>query len=333
MLSDRKIIYVDAENANIISIQTLVFRDDALVFPPGTFRPGAKPQKTEITVNESRNGGKGIVGPVFRSYNSCAYYKCVDNSTNGACDENASQCLDYSVVEKGKEGQDFHSVNSWFTMDAKFIDPDRDWAADGYPDGRLTVVWKEAPVFGPRIQKPGDGVWGSDTDFNKLSVTDPEDSFTELQVYYLLNYHHRFMSRLLNDGSENGVCLIGSGPNCTAIDPKSNMTADKWNSPFRFTVNLLAMKEPGRGDGLPDLFEQLRLGYGKDAAKPITFKGGKSYDEAFFSGSNAQPTDDQRNCSSYDMIRITQIKPRACQSMKRRFPLLRSVRAQNQTAR
>ena len=82
----------------------------------------------------------------------------------------------------------------------------------------IEMLWKNAPVFAPRLKKAGD-IWASDVDFSKYSPSDYTDSFAELQAYHSLSFQLEAFKSMGNTTDE--LCLLGSGINCTETDVRT----------------------------------------------------------------------------------------------------------------
>jgi hypothetical protein len=114
--------------------------------------------------------------------NSCRAYTCPGVNATSCTLLDSPQCAEIN----GVEGIDYNLAYSYFQIDGKSIDFDRDWEADGYPNGLITMLWKGAPVYGSRLIKPEDGVYGSEVDFTKYTALEQEDSFAELQASWVI---------------------------------------------------------------------------------------------------------------------------------------------------
>ncbi|TPX47107.1 hypothetical protein SeLEV6574_g02829 [Synchytrium endobioticum] len=318
----RKIRYIDAESGDILQSIPTTFRDFAMVYPMpqivsykanyGT--PPPVVSLPDVSGAPATNGGHGISGKYFRSMNSCFAYKCVPGaglygtnktSTPGACDEDGSLCID--PTSNMIEGVDYNTASWSFTVDGKFIDFDKNWIADGYDQGHLWMSWNTAPVFAPRLKYPQNGIWGSDTNFATYSGTEQNDSFSELETYYLMNLHLSFMRNLANDTSGT-FCFFGTGSECSQVDPKSNRTASIFDSPLKFTTNLqnVLFTSPV-GSQNPDFFTQLGQGLGKSKASPIVFYEHGDYQDAFYTYSGFAPpnaTSEFRDCTDGACLNI-----------------------------
>eukprot|EP00842_Homolaphlyctis_polyrhiza_P006923 jgi/Hompol1/81/HPOL_005215-RA len=284
---DRFIRYIDARSGQIVATIPLVhhlgihkgYAYGELSQPTFGQRP---PLVTLLNVTSpinpvgnGNNGNHSIAGRDFRSSNTCYAYKCENGAANGDCDETQSIC----------------------------VDPNKAMTADGYIDGTIYMAWKNAPVFASRLNQPapdanGDRTWGTDIDFAHLDGTETNDALAELQVYHYASTHALFMRNLLQDPT---LCLVGTGPNCTQVDPVTNRTATRFDTPMRLLVNLQSVKTwPDPGSPYLDMFAQLDKGLGKNMSYPITFYEHTDYANAYFSGSNYQPLTngtDQRNCT------------------------------------
>ncbi|KAJ3218600.1 hypothetical protein HDU67_004904 [Dinochytrium kinnereticum] len=307
---DRYVRYVHAVDGRILATVPLVHGSGEIgrVFGEKTVvrkLPGDMPVFTELLDVEfpvTSNGGFGIRGKNFRGFNTCMAYRCANGTgrsgnftgLDGTCNDDGSLCVD--LPEDFKTSQTVlpsgvHTVPVYFATDGKFIDLDRNWTADGFPNGRILLKWTEATLLAPRIQRPNstfpgtqDYVWGSDTDFSSYSGREKDDSFAELQAYHSFTLHFEFMKNLLKDPL---FCLTGRGVNCTDVDPIQNLSSTPWTRQTRFVVNYVSSASSSE-DGL-GLIDQLEKGLGKNIETPIVFTGVEPYGEAFYSGSGYQP--------------------------------------------
>ncbi|KAJ3088654.1 hypothetical protein HK102_008255 [Quaeritorhiza haematococci] len=288
----REIRYLDAETGDVLSVHPAVHHDQGYVFGLEQFKFRERPivkDLLDVVFPPPTNAGRSIYGKKFRSSNACSAYRCANGTglpPSGRCEEDGAVCVD--VKEGMVEGVDYFTARSKFSTDGRFIDLDRDWLGEGYKDGRIQMVWNNVPVFAPRLQRPADGIWGSDVDFGAYKALETDDSFAELQAYHYFTLHERFMTNLLNVTED--FCLIGTGPNCQQTDPRTNRTATKYDYPIRFVVNLQSMKPfPSKGSPYPDFITQLQQGLGKNETHPIQFYESEPYGDAFFSNSDFQP--------------------------------------------
>ncbi|TPX30863.1 hypothetical protein SmJEL517_g05638 [Synchytrium microbalum] len=313
-IQTRRIRYIDATTGSILSSIPTLHKDSGNVYTMPSFvnyrPPTTAPSAIvlpDVSGASTTNGGYGIFGKYFRSMNTCFAYKCNPGATlygtngsqtPGACNEDGSMCVD--PTSNMTAGFDYNTTEWFFTIDGKFIDFDRNWTADGYENGALTLVWRNAPIFAPRLKFPANGIWGSDTNFAQYYGTEQTDSFSELQVYYLMNLHLSFMRNLTNDNN-SVFCFFGSGPTCNQIDPKSNRTATVFDTPLKFTTNLQNLVfTPSPGSSHPDFFTQLSQGLGKNHLSPIAFYEAGDYADAYYTYSGFIPpnaTAEFRDCT------------------------------------
>ena len=287
--ADRKLIYMDAQKGTILATIPMVKHDKGYVFPP-TYASnyGTKPEimdLDEVNSTSTANGGYSIRGTTFRSFNSCFAYKCANGTgENGACDMDGSICVD--PVPGMIRGKDYFTSSHNFSMDGRYLDFDRDWRADGYKDYTIYMRWDNNMVFAPRLKKPDSGVWGSDIDFGSYSIANQSDTFAELQAYEFFTAHMSFMKTLINDSN---FCLLGMGPGCATVDPRTNRTATKLDYPMAFTVNLQTLKMSSSNSQYPSFYDQLNQGLGKNASAPILFYEHDDYGDAYYTYSPYQP--------------------------------------------
>jgi hypothetical protein len=126
----------------------------------------------------------GIKGKHFQSSNACRAYTCPGANATSCTILDSPQCAEI----KGVEGVDYNLAYEFFVVNGKSIDFERDWEADGYPNGLISMLWKGAPVYGSQLRRPEDGVYGSDINFVEYTATEPDDAFAELQVRRFLFY-------------------------------------------------------------------------------------------------------------------------------------------------
>lgn len=283
--TQRELLFLDGRDGSVIHTIPTVRFDQGYVYP-AVSNPafGSRPPlATLLDVNPtiSTNGGFSIRGKDFKSFNSCFAYKCSPESgiTNGTCGTDDSICVD---AKPGLvKGQDYFTTGENMTLDGRYIDYDKNWTADGFANGRIHMRWEAGMVFAPRLKKPDSGLWGSDIDFVTYSTGDQRDAFAELQAYSLFTEHLKFLRNLLNDTT---FCLLGTGPNCSVMDPKTNRTATKYDYPLGFTVNI----QRNQMD-LDVLFDGLGKGLGKSSSNPIVFTEFSDYEDAYFAWSPYQP--------------------------------------------
>ncbi|KAJ3103118.1 hypothetical protein HDU96_009401, partial [Phlyctochytrium bullatum] len=329
--SERSVRYVDAETGFLLAEVPLVHHASEKGYVFGeTFvvgkLPGARPPLTDlldVTVPITSNGGMSIRGKDFRIFGTCQAFRCANGTgrtgnrtgLDGSCTDEGTQCVNLpdSFTSNGfnlPEGVNTSPL--YFTADGRYIDLDRNWTADGFPDGRILVKWTEATIFAPRIRRPEPGageeqpVWGSDTKFSEYYGSEFNDTFAELQAYHSMTMHMKFMRELIGDPN---FCLIGKGPNCTDVDPVQNISATPWTRQLHVAVNYVDLPSTSE-DGL-DLLDQLELGRGKTADNPILVSGVQPYGDAFFSGSGFQPPLDPPN-STLDAAWFGDCKDKDC---------------------
>ncbi|KAJ3196792.1 hypothetical protein HK101_007623 [Irineochytrium annulatum] len=310
---DRHVRFIDAQTGDVIATWSTVHYDQGMVFPVGSNNKLKFPQTPpvapllDVLSPTTSNGGYSIRGKDFRSFNTCQAYRCA-NGTGlngpgsdllGACDLNGVQCVDVpdnfdptDPKQLAMLPPNSYVVPWYFTTDGKFIDLDKDWTKAGYPNGVIQMQWADATMFAPRLRQPSNGIWGSDINFSNYTSGEFDDGFAELQAYASMTNHLQFMRNLLNDTS---FCLVGYGPNCTQIDPRSNVTSTPFTREMSFVVNY---RELGGGD----FMGQFGQGLGKNVSNPIVFTGFQAFTDAFFAGSGYQPPLDgsegwRGNCS------------------------------------
>ncbi|KAI9208275.1 uncharacterized protein BJ171DRAFT_237457 [Polychytrium aggregatum] len=303
----RTIRWIDAQSGVLVSSMPSVMQDSGLVYPePGMVALGTAPTKVALRNVQSPtkyNGGLGIYGSDFRSFNTCFNYGCFNGSKPlGNCTEDMVYCAGPYATANGAPS---YSVRNYrFTTDGRYLDASRNWTADGFQGGLVHMMWTQAPVFAPIVRQPGDGLWGSTTDFTSTSLSGYTD-FVELQAYYYITEHLQFMKNIIND---TNFCLVGSGPGCLQRDPVTNRTATHWDHPMRFVVNYQQMQTlPGPGDNYDDFMTQLSNGYGKNDSFPIMFYNSTAYQNAYFSNSQFQPPVNSvefRNCTGGACVSI-----------------------------
>ncbi|KAI9208011.1 uncharacterized protein BJ171DRAFT_259476 [Polychytrium aggregatum] len=299
----RKIRWVDARTGNILATLSTATHDQGLVYPEPNMvqlgTPATQLALRDVQSPTQYNGGLGIVGADFRSFNTCFRYGCFNQTAgtaNGNCTEDYSYCSNAT--------SNYATRPYYFTTDGRYLDYYRDWEADGYVDGNIHMLWTEAPVFAPNLKQPDNKIWGTDVDFTQTDVS-RYLNFVELQAYYYFTEHVAFMRNLLQSPN---LCLVGTGANCTQMDPVTNRTATHWDKPMRFVVNYQSMQTaPGPDDTYDDFLTQLSKGLGKNDSAPIVFYNSTSYEDAFFSNSQFQSLindTDFRDCSNGSCVSI-----------------------------
>jgi hypothetical protein len=258
----------------------------------------------------------GIKGKQFQSSNSCRAFTCPNGNASSCSILDFPQCTDIS----GVEGIDYNLAYSYFFISGKSIDFDRDWEADGYTNGLISMLWKGAPVYGSRLKNPADGVFGSDIDFAAYTALEKDDTFSELQVSFIYSYiqayhsltlSHQFFKEELNITSllsqnDTEFCLIGSGPNCDQLDLLTNRTPSALDYPHRFVTNFPTLKfNPSSNSEFADPLEQIKQGRGKSRDDPVSFDEWEDYGEAFYSPGATNP--ELKDCSQGSCVSISDI--------------------------
>ncbi|KAL3898489.1 MAG: hypothetical protein SGCHY_002700 [Lobulomycetales sp.] len=259
---------------------------EAFVFTlENRYEVGKQPQRTTLLDTVDSGAFGGVKGKHFQSSSACRAYTCPTAANATECTMlDAPQCADV----EGVEGVDYHLAYTYFRIRGQSLDFERDWEADGYPNGLITMLWKGAPVYGSRLKLPEDGVFASDIDFSTYSPSQPDDAFAELQAYHSLTLAHRFFVETLDIASILGpndpnFCLIGTGPDCTQTDPRTNRTPTALNYPHRFVVNYPQIQfSPSSASEFQDPLTQIDQGRGKSVDDPVSFDEWKEYGVQIF---------------------------------------------------
>lgn len=290
---DSRVWIVDAESGDILHSYPSISKDQAMVYDNVPTFGKTPPINTIDGVFNDGTRISSIHGKDFVSSNTCFAYRCA-NSTDGNCDSSSSICID--DTEGLKEGFDYFTSTYYFLADGREIDWNFDWQANGYKDNKVILAWKNAPVVASRLKRPSNGIWGSELSWDKYDGTEIDDANSELQAYFFLNRHAKFMRDLLQDQS---FCFLGSGANCSVIDSSTNLTTLSNSSPIHIFVNY--QKISGGGSKYPDIITQISNGLGKNVSNPAVFDQRTPYGDAFFA---RMPifSDDQRNCSDAGCI-------------------------------
>ncbi len=267
--------YIDAETSHILRTIPEVKHDQAYVFD-GLFHKNTQPPLNQLP-NIQSNSSFGIIGKDFRSFQACSHYRCPNGTS---CSFSETQCLD------NLSKQDYSTMSYSFVTNGRYLDLNRRWEEDGFLNGNLHFVWTKAPVFAPSLQKPSNGIWGSNLDFKSYNGLERTNPYAELQAYHYLSQHYEFMTNLINANST--FCLIGQGINCS----HTNQRSSAYPYPLPFVVNL---GTPSTGSG-PSVLTQVQAGKGKTFNDPILFNDIGPLSQAFFSNSKIDP--DSFNCST-----------------------------------
>lgn len=296
----RRINYLDAYTGELITFKLVVAHDTGYAYPIGPPLLSTRPpliDLIDVISPTSTNGGYSIKGANFQSSNFCFAYKCANgsNSTNGSCNELESICADTT----GIKDIDYFTYDYSFLTDGRYIDLNRNWTSEGYPDGNLIMKWENAPVVAPRLKQPNDLYWGSDIDFSKFEAGSQVDAFDELQAYHYMTLHKKFMTNLLNT-NDSTFCLLGSGLNCLNTDPVSNRSANLHTRQLKLIVNYQSINtNPDKTSNYADILTQIAQGRGKSVSRPITFDQSTSYSDAYFYSGSFENDDMllNRSCS------------------------------------
>jgi hypothetical protein len=106
--------------------------------------------------------------------------------------------------------------------------------------------------------------------------------------------------------NDTAFCLIGTGPNCDQLDPKTNKTPNALNYPHRFVVNFPTIEfSPSSNSEFADPLEQISQGKGKSKEDPVSFDEWKEYGEAFFEPGLTDPV--LEDCSMGSCVSISDI--------------------------
>ncbi|KAJ3324085.1 hypothetical protein HDV06_000626 [Boothiomyces sp. JEL0866] len=266
---------VDAVRKELIGTYPRVHHDKAMIYPAYT-NPSLGSAPGVIDIGSTLATNLSIKGADFQSSNTCFAYKCFDGSRS--CDLDQAYCVDANKTTK--RDVDYYALSSIFTVDGREIDYYHDWQADGYINNTIYMAWDKAPVVASRLNYT-DGVWGSDTDFHSYTGTEFTDSFSELQIYYFLTLHAKFLRNLLGNDT---FCFTGSGTNCTIADPIGNSTGilSGNGSPIRFLSNYQILNTDNSNSVYADFQTQLNAGLGKNATKPVMFDQSQGYADAFY---------------------------------------------------
>lgn len=137
-------------SGNHIGTRSLVSHAQGILFPTH-YTPGATPVLTGIpnTVPSTRNGGYGITGTIFKSYNSCQYFTCPANVTT--CTEIDTVCYDNDPAKATKS----QTMNLDVTVSKSTFN-----ATSGVNE-TYNFQWQRTPVFSPKIKLPANQIWGS----------------------------------------------------------------------------------------------------------------------------------------------------------------------------
>ena len=303
---DRIAKIYDASSGELVQIRSLTWHDLAYTYE--SYGPKKQPTLKELNniVPQITNGGVGLTGVNFRPLRACSAYKCA-GSVNGNCNEDGSICVD---DKKGLiEGTDYFTSQYSQRVDATSLYRDFDWASKGYANSTVWIVFKNAMVAAPRIKKPDNGIWGSDIDFSSYLFSNPDDKFVELQVYDYFERHKVFLEDLM-EIPRGSFCFIGSGPNCTQVDPKTQRTSTKWDRPTKIFTGMQTPDFFADRDGSVDFFTQLFAGKGTSLQNPIVISAYEGYSEAYFTSQDIQPPIspiEYRDCANGRCITIEKL--------------------------
>ncbi|KAJ2991482.1 hypothetical protein HDV02_003764 [Globomyces sp. JEL0801] len=297
---DSHVWIVDGLNGEILASYPRTVNDQGYAFPINESpRMGQKPPKVELlNVGKSPESGLSIRGSDFQSGNTCFAYTSQKNNGNATVDE--AICVDPSPSQK--EGVDFFTTTSYFAVNGKELDYSFDWVGNSYNRSVVYMQWKNAPVAASRLKRDKvTNEWGSDIDFAKYTGGEYTDSFAELQAYNSFTNHAKLLRELMGNPD---FCFLGSGPNCTVLNPATNLSSTENGSPIRFFVNYQALQtEPGPNSKYPHFSTQIKQGLGKNLSYPIIFDGHMDHKDAYFSRAPFYPNVTQ-DCADQSCVSL-----------------------------
>ncbi|KAJ3315410.1 hypothetical protein HDV04_002952 [Boothiomyces sp. JEL0838] len=267
---------VDAIGKELVGTYPRVHHDKAMVYPAYS-NPTLGTTPPVVDIGGTTKTNLSIKGQDFQSSNTCFAYMCFDGTNS--CDLDQAYCVDAN--DTMKRNVDYYALTSPFTVDGREIDYYYDWQANGYINNTIYMAWDKAAVVASRLNN-SNGVWGSDTDFQSYTGKEFTDFFSELQIYYFLTLHAKFLRNLLGNDT---FCFTGSGPNCTIPDPKGNSTRVLAGNgaPIRFLSNYQILNTDNSNSKYQDFHTQLKAGLGKNLSNPVMFDQNQGYSDAFYS--------------------------------------------------